>query len=106
MPKLSDHDVTNCERCGDRIRWTVTAAGKPHPVNADPDDTEFGNTAAYYDGTGRLRSRGLSKERPVLEHHEWRAIPHFTNCSSPPPRRSGGGGQRARTQVRPAPWQR
>ncbi|MEW2635971.1 hypothetical protein AB0903_31115 [Streptomyces sp. NPDC048389] len=101
MP-LSDHDVKLCESCGARIRWTVTAAGKRLPVDADPADD--GNTAAYYDGTGRLRSRGLTKERPVLEHHEWLAKPHFATCKNPPARRSSPPGARTRTGVRPVPW--
>ena len=104
MPQLSNHDVVLCTSCHAPIRWTVTAAGRGLPVDADP--AEDGNTAAYYDGTGRLRSRGLSKERPVLEHAEWLAKPHQATCSSPPPRRSSSSGQRARTGVRPAPWQR
>lgn len=102
MPQLSNHDVVACPSCHAPIRWTVTAAAKQLPVDADP--AEDGNTAAYYDGTGRLRSRGLSKERPVLEHAEWLAKPHFASCTTRPARRSSGGG-RARTGVRPAPGQ-
>lgn len=104
MPNLSDHDVVSCARCGARIRWTVTAAGKRLPVDADP--AEDGNTAAYYDGTGRLRSRGLSKERPALEHAEWLARPHFPTCTVQPLRRSTRTAPRTRAGVRPAPWQR
>jgi hypothetical protein len=100
----TDHDVTTCDSCGDRIRWTVTAAGKRLAVNAEPDDT--GNTAVHTDGTGRVRSRGLSTERPTLEHHEWRAKPHVATCRTPrPPRRSSGGAQRRRAGVRAVPWQ-
>lgn len=81
-------DVTQCERCGARIRWTVTAKGLPQPVNADPDPT--GNTAVYADVTGRLRSRGLTTERPTLEGAEWLAMPHAATCKVPPPRRRTG----------------
>lgn len=104
MPQLSDHDVVACPSCQALIRWAVTATGKRQPVDAEP--AADGNTAAYYDATGRLRSRGLSAERPALEHAEWLARPHFAKCSSRPPRRSSSTGQRSRTGVRPAPWQR
>ncbi|TXS35130.1 hypothetical protein [Streptomyces sp. t39] len=99
---LSEHDVQTCESCGARIRWTVTAAGKPMPVDADP--AADGNTAVYADGTGRLRSRGLTRERPVLEHAEWLAKPHFATCTNKPARRSSRPGARTRQGVRPTPW--
>jgi hypothetical protein len=100
---LSEHDVQTCESCGARIRWTVTAAGKRLPVDADP--AADGNTAAYYDGTGRLRSRGLTRERPVLEHAEWLAKPHVATCTNKPPRPSGSrSGARTRQGVRPGHW--
>ena len=102
MPNLSDHDVAMCESCGARIRWTVTAAQKRLAVDADPADD--GNTAVHTDGTGRVRSRGLSKERPTLEHHEWLAKPHFATCKNPPARRSSRTGARPRSGVRPVPW--
>lgn len=98
----TDHDVTTCESCGARIRWTVTAAGKRLAVDADP--AADGNTAVHADGTGRVRSRGLSKERPTLEHHEWLAKPHFATCANPPLRRSARPTARANSGVRPTPW--
>ncbi|TLQ45786.1 hypothetical protein [Streptomyces marianii] len=97
----SDHDVTTCDSCGSRIRWTVTAAGKRLAVDADP--AEDGNTAVYRDGTGRLRSRGLSSERPTLEHAEWLAKPHVATCARPRPPRSSV--PRQRTGVRAPHWQ-
>ncbi|MFF2522281.1 hypothetical protein [Streptomyces liangshanensis] len=105
MPTLPDHDVTACASCHAPIRWTVTAAGRPLAVEAEPDTTGTGNTAVYADGTGRLRSRGLSRERPALEHAEWRATPHIANCPNPPRPRRSSGTPRRRTGVRPAPWQ-
>lgn len=99
----SDHDVEICDNCCARIRWTVTATGKNLAVDADP--AEDGNTAVYRDGTGRLRSRGLSKERPSLEHAEWLAKPHVATCTRPRPGRSSSGAQRSRTGVRPVRWQ-
>ncbi|MFC8276278.1 hypothetical protein ACFUJR_27855 [Streptomyces sp. NPDC057271] len=97
----SDHDVSSCSGCGGRIRWTVTATGRRQAVNADPD--EAGNLAVYADGTGRLRSRGLTTERPALEHLEWRAMPHAATCTRPVPRRQAQTRQRA--GVRAARWQ-
>ncbi|MFE2600151.1 hypothetical protein ACFXCZ_27290 [Streptomyces sp. NPDC059396] len=105
VPKLSDHDVTSCSYCFDPIRWTVTAKGLPLAVDASPDETGKGNTAVYADGTGRLRSRGLTRERPTLEHAEWRAIPHIATCKNPPlKQRSLPAPRRRRTAVRPGPW--
>ncbi|MEV7282854.1 hypothetical protein [Streptomyces sp. NPDC093111] len=96
----SSHDVSSCDSCGERIRWTVTATGKRQAVNADPDLN--GNLGVYADGTGRLRSRGLSTERPALEHLEWRAMPHAATCTRPRARRRTV--LRHNSGVRPAPW--
>ncbi|MFF2331921.1 MULTISPECIES: hypothetical protein [unclassified Streptomyces] len=100
----SSHDVSSCDSCGERIRWTVTATGKRQAVNADPDPS--GNLAVYADGTGRLLSRGLTSERPGLEHLEWRAMPHAATCTRPRPRPRRVLQQRHTTGVRPAPWLR
>lgn len=80
----TEHGVTNCPSCHGRIRWAVTAAGKRQPVNADPD--EKGNLAVYTDGTGTFKARVLTKDRPDLEHLEWRAMPHVATCAGPKPR--------------------
>ncbi|MEU0991087.1 hypothetical protein ACFQ61_10225 [Streptomyces sp. NPDC056500] len=83
MAGLSEHDVARCTVCGARIRWTVTARGKQLAVDADPDDA--GNTAVHTDHTGRTRSRGLTRERPVVEHAEWLARPHIAAHPTKPP---------------------
>lgn len=80
----SPHGVTTCPSCHQRIRWAITAAGRRQPINPDPD--EQGNLAVYTDGTGTLRARVLTKERPALEHLEWRAMPHVATCMGPAPR--------------------
>jgi hypothetical protein len=98
----TDHDVTLCPSCYAPIRWTVTAAARRLPVDAEPSTD--GNLAVYTDGTGRVRSRALTKERPTLEHNEWQAMPHFATCKAPPARRSTRPGARTRTGVRPTPW--
>lgn len=88
----STHDVAICDFCSGRIRWTVTAAGNRQAVNADPNPE--GNLAVYTDATGRLRSRGLTKERPTLEHSEWQAMPHAAECKRPVPPRAARPGRR------------
>ncbi|MGW7195525.1 hypothetical protein [Streptomyces chryseus] len=98
---LSNTDVASCDRCGQRIRWTVTAKGRPQAVDANPNDA--GNTAVYADAVGRLRSRALTSERPALEHLEWRAMPHAATCKEPG--RSRRAPQRHTTGVRPVRWQ-
>ncbi|MFE9737317.1 hypothetical protein [Streptomyces sp. NPDC006477] len=94
------HGSTPCPSCGQPIRWAVTAAGRRQALNALADPA--GNLGAYADGTGRLRVRVLTAERPTLEGAEWRAMPHAATCTRPQPRRSV---PRQRTGVRPAPWQ-
>ncbi|MFI9005084.1 hypothetical protein [Streptomyces sp. NPDC053541] len=93
------HGTVPCPSCGQPIRWAVTAAGRRQALNPDPDAA--GNSAAYTDGTGRLRVRALTTERPALEHAEWRAMPHAATCTRPRPRRSV---PRQTPGVRPTPW--
>lgn len=97
----SDHGVERCAACGARIRWTTTARGLLLAVDADPDPT--GNQACYTDDTGRLRSRGLTTERPVPEHAEALYRPHVAAGHTP---RRTGSIPRRNTGVRPPPWQR
>lgn len=68
------HGSTPCPSCGQPIRWATTAAGRRQAVNALANSA--GNLGAYTDGTGRLRVRVLTTERPTLEGAEWRAMPH------------------------------
>ncbi|WP_051779347.1 hypothetical protein [Streptomyces sp. NRRL S-241] len=99
----SEHEVTACDSCGERIRWTVTAAGRRQAVNADPNP--LGNIAAYRDGVGTLRSRGLTTERPDVETYERRYMPHAATCPAPRTGRSGRAAPRQRSGVRPVRWQ-
>ncbi|MFJ2731434.1 hypothetical protein [Streptomyces sp. NPDC087317] len=80
----SDHDVAICGGCNSRIRWAITVNGKRQAINADPD--REGNLAAHTDGTGTLKVRVLTAERPTLEHAEWRAMPHAATGCRPRPR--------------------
>ncbi|REE62161.1 hypothetical protein BX257_4774 [Streptomyces sp. 3212.3] len=102
----SDHDVATCPSCHARIRWTITVNAKRQPINADPDAA--GNLAVYRDGTGTLRSRVLTTERPTLEHAEWRAMPHVATCTGPALRRQDIPPRRPvrRPVLRRQPWQR
>ncbi|MFJ4907702.1 hypothetical protein ACIQCR_24695 [Streptomyces sp. NPDC093249] len=93
------HGSAPCPSCGTPVRWAVTATGRRQAINATADPA--GNLGAYADGTGRLRVRVLTAERPTLEGAEWRAMPHAATCARPQPRRSA---PRQRPGVRPAPW--
>jgi hypothetical protein len=103
MPSLSDHDVVRCDGCLERIRWAITVNGRRQALNADPD--ESGNLAAYTDGTGTLKVRVLTKERPSLEGAEWQAMPHVATCKRPrqTPRPRAASRTR-RPVVRPGTW--
>ncbi|MFS0698308.1 hypothetical protein [Streptomyces nitrosporeus] len=102
--KPSRAHVTACRRCGAPICWTLTTArGRRQPVDAEP--TETGNLAVTQGADGLLYVRSLTKVHPEPRPSEWRAMPHHATCSSPPPRRSNRTGERARTGVRPVPWQ-
>jgi len=96
MPSAADR--TRCTWCGAEILWTVTATGARMPVNADPDPT--GNQAVHTDVAGRLRSRGISGDRPSLEGAEWLAMPHAATCSRP----KLPGPRRPRPPIRRQPW--
>jgi len=99
----SDHDVVACDGCLEPIRWAITVNGRRQAVNADPDPK--GNLAAHRDGTGTLKVRVLSAERPTLEHAEWQAMPHAATCVSPRPRPRPRAASRARRPVvRPGAW--
>jgi hypothetical protein len=97
MPSAAD--VVPCTWCRAPIRWTVTAAGKRLPVNAEPD--EKGNAAVHTDAVGRVRSRALTPDRPTLEGSEWRAMPHAATCTVPRPRLPR---QAPRPVRRPGAW--
>ncbi|WP_326780405.1 hypothetical protein OG481_09675 [Streptomyces longwoodensis] len=98
----SDHDIVLCDGCRARIRWAITVNGRRQAVDADPD--ESGNLGVYRDGTGTLKARVLTKDRPTLEGAEWRAMPHAATCRNPlRPRRPSRPGRRA--VARPGPWQ-
>ncbi|MDF2710676.1 MAG: hypothetical protein K0R62_6328 [Nonomuraea muscovyensis] len=99
----TEHGTTTCPSCHDAIRWAITERGRRQPVNAAPDNK--GNLAVYTDGTGTLRARVLTKDRPALEHHEWRAMPHVATCVGPAPRVIPLASRR-RPVVRRGSWQR
>ncbi|CAL9432780.1 hypothetical protein SUDANB21_02085 [Streptomyces sp. enrichment culture] len=67
-----------CPDCREPVLWTITEAGRRLAV--DPTPTEDGNTAAYRDGVGTLRSRRPSEELPLLPY-ERLYMPHVATCS-------------------------
>ncbi|WP_378786539.1 J domain-containing protein [Nonomuraea fastidiosa] len=74
------------------IRWTRTEAGKKLAVNLAPDPA--GNTAVWRDVHGVLRSRRVTKARPVAPF-ERLMMPHAATCpglSRSRRRRTPGGG--------------
>lgn len=76
----------HCDRCHASVVWTVTVPNNARrAVNAAPDAT--GGTAVYRDEAGRLRSRQLTKDRPVVEAAEQLFMTHHATCPKPAPRR-------------------
>lgn len=86
---FSKADLRPCRRCGGTVRWTLSEAGKPFAV--DPEPNSAGNTAIMRDVTGRLRSRRVSADRPLVPG-ERLMMPHAATCTpqaprdTPPPR--------------------
>ncbi|MEV1167379.1 DnaJ domain-containing protein [Nonomuraea sp. NPDC049784] len=86
---FSKADVARCggrgrPGCGQLVRWTTTEAGKPLAVNLAPDLE--GNTAVWGDVHGVLRSRRVTKVRP-LDPWEKLMMPHAATCKGPARRR-------------------
>ncbi len=105
---LSRNGEVTCGDCHGKIRWAINANGNRQAIDAEPN--EAGNLGAYTDGVGTLRIRVLTKERPTLEHTEWRAMPHHKTCQERQPlpralRTSRRPGRRAPV-VRNQDWQR
>ncbi len=95
---FSRTDLAQCRMrgCGRPIRWTTTERGKMLAVNADPDPG--GNTAVWKDVFGVLRSRRVTKARP-LAPHEKLMLPHASTCqrgrrtTDAPPRPAPAAGE-------------
>jgi hypothetical protein len=97
----STHDAVPCATCGQVVLWTTTARGERMPIDGEPDPE--GRTAVHRDATGRLRSRGLTRERATLEGAEWSATCHFATCTASPgtPGRGGEGRRPLPRLIRP-----
>ncbi len=67
--------------CGQKVRWTETEAGVPFAVNLAPDPG--GNVAVFRDVRGKLRSRRVTDDRPLLPY-ERLMMPHVATCKAPP----------------------
>lgn len=93
--------VTNCTRCGARIRWATgtsgTVKGRRIPLNALPSPA--GGLAAHTTGLGGLVVRELDAERPDVELLEWKAVAHWNSCT-------GGNGQPSTPSTRSRPARR
>ena len=62
--------MSACRSCGARITWLETAAGKPIPVNEDPDPA--GNIVAIGKMAHMLK-KGEETDQP-------RYLSHFVTC--------------------------
>lgn len=67
---------THCWSCGKPIKWGITAAGKPIPL--DPDPVPNGNLAIGPGDPAKVRVL-LDDEEPVRAS-EWRGVTHFVTC--------------------------
>jgi hypothetical protein len=99
--------VTECERCGGRIRWaTVIGSGQRMPLNALP--SPMGGYAAHTAGSGGLYVRELTRDRAEPEYLEWKAVAHWSSCSGagqqPRPPASRARAARRRPTVQPPLW--
>lgn len=67
--------------CGQKVRWTQTEAGMAFAVNLAPDPD--GNVAVFRDVRGKLISRRVTADRPLLPY-ERLMMPHIATCKAPP----------------------
>lgn len=102
--------VTNCTRCGSRIRWATgtsgTIKGRRIPLNALPSPA--GMLAAHTTGLGGLVVRELDADRPNPELLEWKAVAHWGSCTGgteqAPAQPSRSRPARRRPNVQPPLW--
>ena len=87
--------VTNCARCGARIRWAAgPEKGQRTPLNALPSPA--GGLAARTDRYGGTVVRTLDAEfpEPQAAWLEWKAVAHWSSCT--------GGAAQQPVRSRPA----
>jgi hypothetical protein len=73
---VTDYPTETCRSCPDLIIWTVTAAGNPMPVDAEP--STGGNLALTVDDKGVVRSRVVAQHL-AFGRRDLR-LSHFVAC--------------------------
>jgi hypothetical protein len=73
---VTDYPTEPCRSCAAPIIWTVTAAGKPMPVDAEP--AAGGNLALEVDDKGTVRSRVVAPHL-TFGRKDLR-LSHFARC--------------------------
>jgi hypothetical protein len=73
---MTEYETEQCRSCPDLIIWTVTAAGKPMPVDAEP--AAGGNLALTVDDKGVVRSRVVARHL-TFGRRDLR-LSHFVKC--------------------------
>ncbi|PSK95830.1 hypothetical protein CLV30_12882 [Haloactinopolyspora alba] len=84
LPAGWDRYVRPCQSCGRPILWAFTEQGSRRMLDPALDDQ--GNQAVVRDGTGTLRARQLSTDRPVPDGFEKLMMPHVVTCPKAPGR--------------------
>lgn len=96
-----------CPDCLRAVLWCLTTANR-RTIAIDPPEDDAGNQAIHIDTEGTYWARQLSTARPAIEQREVLRRPHVATCpiarTRAASRRRATG--RARTGVRPVPWQR
>lgn len=73
---MADYPTEECRTCDAAIIWTLTAASKDMPVDAEP--AEKGNLALAVDDKGNVRSRVVPAHL-AFGRRDLR-LSHFVNC--------------------------
>ena len=67
-----------CRSCKQPIRWAVTAAGHPMPIDVDP--VTDGNLRVEVDRGGEGMPRVVVVPKGYREPGEWLYVAHFRTC--------------------------
>lgn len=71
----------HCGRCGTRIIYARTQAGKRQPLDWVPDHQ--GSVAAYQDALGVWHARAIKASDPPVRAPEKVFMPHQATCPAP-----------------------
>lgn len=68
--------MSRCKKCPAQIEWVLTEAGKPMPINAEPDPK--GNLVVVgveHDGTRQVKVADLFTPADAVRY-----MPHWATC--------------------------